>query len=76
MSKVSIAVFFLYCRSVYGDVMNFSVQPQSEVAFSGRKSQKPLKYQKDTLLNNNLKTKFEMGSDKLVKAFTKYPAKV
>ncbi len=56
--------------------MNFySVQAQSGIAFSGKKSQKPLKYQKDTLLDNNLKTKFEVGSDKLVKAFTKYPAK-
>lgn len=37
--------------------------------------QKNLKYQKDTLLKNNLKTKLEIGADKLTKSFTTYPAK-
>ncbi|MBR1943197.1 hypothetical protein IJ843_05640 [bacterium] len=55
-----------------------SVQPQIE-SFSGKvaKEQKPqqLKYTKDTLLENNFKTKMEIQGDKLVKAFTTYPAK-
>ena len=54
-----------------------SVQPQIE-SFSGKvQEQKPqkLKYNKDTLLENNLKTKMEIQGDKLVKAFTTYPAK-
>ena len=55
-----------------------SVQPPIEQNFLGKaNTQEPqkLKYTKDTLLENNLKTKLEMSGDKLVKAFTTYPAK-
>lgn len=63
--------------SVYGEFMNISpVQPQITPNFAGSE-QKPqkLKYNKDTLLENNFKTKMEIGTDKLKKAFTTYPAK-
>ena len=53
-----------------------SILPKIQQNFTG-KEQKPqkLKYQKDTLLENNLKTRIEVNTDKLVKAFTVYPAK-
>ena len=53
-----------------------SVSPQIQQSFQA-KEQKPqkLKYHKDTLLENNLKTKLEIQGDKLTKAFTTYPAK-
>lgn len=56
--------------------MNISPIQSQITAFKGSE-QKPqkLKYQKDTLLENNLKTRLEIGADKLTKAFTTYPAK-
>lgn len=57
--------------------MNISpIKPQIETSFVG-KEQKPqrLKYNKDTLLENNFKTQLEIKGDKFKKAFTTYPAK-
>lgn len=57
--------------------MNISpINPQIETNFVG-KEQKPqqLKYHKDTLLENNFKTKLEIKGDQFKKAFTTYPAK-
>ena len=56
--------------------MNISPMQSQITTFKGSE-QKPqkLKYQKDTLLENNFKTKLEIGADKLTKAFTIYPAK-
>ncbi len=52
-----------------------SILPQIQ-NFNGKEQEpKKLKYQKDTLLENNLKTKMEVTGDKLLKAFTVYPAK-
>ena len=53
-----------------------SIQPQIATNFAG-KEQKPqkLKYNKDTLLENNLKTQLEIKGHQLKNAFTKYPAK-
>lgn len=53
------------------------VMPQIQQGFTSNKEQEPkkLKYAKDTLLENNLKTRATIQADKLTKAFTTYPAK-
>lgn len=42
---------------------------------SGKKDENSGDYTKDTLLDNNLLTRARIGSDKLIKAFTVYPAR-
>lgn len=53
------------------------VTPQIQQGFTSKKEQEPkkLKYAKDTLLENNFKTRATIQADKLTKAFTTYPAK-
>lgn len=53
------------------------VMPQIQQGFTSKKEQEPkkLKYAKDTLLENNFKTRATIQADKLTKAFTTYPAK-
>ncbi len=53
------------------------VMPQFQQGFTSNKEQEPkkLKYAKDTLLENNFKTRATIQADKLTKAFTTYPAK-
>ena len=57
--------------------MNVStVNPQIQQGFTSKAEEpKKLKYSKDTLLENNLKTRATIAGDKFVKAFTTYPAK-
>lgn len=40
-----------------------------------KREEKPLQYDKDTLLQNNFSTRMRIGIDKFAKAFTIYPAK-
>ena len=48
----------------------------NSINFSADKTnEKELVYSHDTLLNNNIKTRVKIGTDKLVNAFTLYPAK-
>lgn len=53
------------------------VMPQFQQGFTSNKEPEPkkLKYAKDTLLENNFKTRATIQADKLTKAFTTYPAK-
>lgn len=57
--------------------MNISpIKPQIETNFVGKEQKtQQLKYHKDTLLENNFKTKLEIKGDQFKKAFTTYPAK-
>ncbi len=53
-----------------------NIQSSNNISFSAKANeQKPLKYQKDTVLKNNLATQVEVTTDKFTKAFTTYPAK-
>ncbi len=53
-----------------------NIQSSNNISFSAKvNEQKPLKYQKDTVLKNNLATQVEVATDKFTKAFTTYPAK-
>jgi hypothetical protein len=53
-----------------------TVKPQIQQGFTSKTEEpKKLKYNKDTLLENNLKTRATIACDKFVKAFTTYPAK-
>jgi len=53
-----------------------NIQSSNNINFSSKvNEQKPLKYQKDTVLKNNLATQVEVTTDKFTKAFTTYPAK-
>ncbi|MBR1908077.1 hypothetical protein IJ818_03985 [bacterium] len=52
------------------------IQSSNNINFSSKvNEQKSLKYQKDTVLKNNLATQVEVTTDKFTKAFTTYPAK-
>ena len=52
------------------------LMPQPQQGFTSKEQEpKKLKYAKDTLLENNIKTRATIQADKLSKAFTTYPAK-
>ncbi len=56
-------------------VNNLNTKVQFSADANGGDKKKPLEYDHDTLLKNNLMTRTRIGMDKLTNAFTLYPAK-